>query len=207
MDPIVAKLAAALVCAVLTGLLAKRKNRNPWVWGVAGAFSLLIALLVLAFMPYKCPSCGESLTTSQVQDKQCPSCGNFTKTEQITREAPPVVHSPKREAEAADEGMWAAALAELESPERRSGLWAKAFAEASGSESAAKAAYLKVRVEEMRAAPPSFIADLRDKGYTVAVSESRWQVTDPGGGITRTFSTLQALEEEVPFLLDRVASS
>lgn len=66
--------AAILLFGVLTGLLAKRKNRNPWGWGIAGAFSLILALLVLAFLPYKCPKCRASLTNQQGRDKQCPAC-------------------------------------------------------------------------------------------------------------------------------------
>ena len=34
---------------VITGLLAKRKGRNPFLWGIAGAFGLIITLIVLAF--------------------------------------------------------------------------------------------------------------------------------------------------------------
>lgn len=48
-----------------------------------------------------------------------------------------------------EESYWAAAMAEVESGQRRPGVWAKAFAEADGDEAKAKAAYLKVRVQQM----------------------------------------------------------
>jgi rubrerythrin len=66
-----------LIWGVVVGFLAKRKNRNPWGWGVAGALTWLIALLILAFMPYKCPKCGQSLSNKQSKNKKCPACGSF----------------------------------------------------------------------------------------------------------------------------------
>lgn len=51
--------------------------------------------------------------------------------------------------DAAEEGYWAAAMAEVESDSRRLGVWAKAFAEADGNETKAKAAYLRVRVRQL----------------------------------------------------------
>lgn len=50
-----------------------------------------------------------------------------------------------------EEEMWAAAMAEESSANRRQGLWAKCFGESGGVESAAKAAYMAARVEEMTA--------------------------------------------------------
>lgn len=50
-----------------------------------------------------------------------------------------------------DEELWAEAMCEAESANRRQGLWAKCFAEARGVDPAAKAAYMVVRVAEMRA--------------------------------------------------------
>lgn len=47
------------------------------------------------------------------------------------------------------EDFWAAAMAEVESGQRRPGVWARAFAEADGDESKAKAAYLRVRVQQL----------------------------------------------------------
>jgi hypothetical protein len=45
-----------------------------------------------------------------------------------------------------EEAVWAQALAEFDSSDRRPGLWAKSYADAGGSESAAKAYYLRARV-------------------------------------------------------------
>lgn len=50
-----------------------------------------------------------------------------------------------------DEALWERGMKEAESPDRRQGLWAKCFGEANGVESAAKAAYMAVRVAEMKA--------------------------------------------------------
>ena len=77
------KLFAALIWGLVVGLLAKRKNRSPWGWGVAGALSWIIALLVLAFMPYKCPKCKQSITNDQGRDKNCPTCGSFQENVEI----------------------------------------------------------------------------------------------------------------------------
>ena len=74
---VLGKLIAGLIWGVIVGLLAKRKNRNPWGWGMAGALSWFIALLILAFMPYKCPKCSQSLTNRQGKEKECASCGSF----------------------------------------------------------------------------------------------------------------------------------
>lgn len=49
-----------------------------------------------------------------------------------------------------DDKLYEDALAEVEGPKRMRGRWARLYAEANGSESAAKAAYIRERVEEMR---------------------------------------------------------
>ncbi len=77
------KLFAAFIWGLVVGFLAKRKNRSPLGWGVAGALSWIIALLVLAFMPYKCPKCKQSITNDQGRDKNCPTCGSFQKNGEI----------------------------------------------------------------------------------------------------------------------------
>lgn len=52
MDPAFAgKLVAFLIWGVVVGLLAKRKGRNPWGWGVAGGVSWTSHFLILAFLP------------------------------------------------------------------------------------------------------------------------------------------------------------
>ena len=48
-----------------------------------------------------------------------------------------------------EEDLWAKAAAELNSEQRRPGLWAKAFANENGNETAAKAAYLRERVQQL----------------------------------------------------------
>ena len=59
---------------LVLGLLAKRKNRNPWAWGLLGALALLPGAIVLMFMPYLCPCCRRSITNKQARADQCPSC-------------------------------------------------------------------------------------------------------------------------------------
>lgn len=69
---------AMLFWGVVVGLLARRKNRNPWGWGVAGALSWILALLVLAFMPYVCPKCGRDLSNAEGKADRCPNCGDIS---------------------------------------------------------------------------------------------------------------------------------
>lgn len=47
------------------------------------------------------------------------------------------------------EEFWATAMLEVEGQHRRPGVWAKVFAETNGDEAKAKAAYLKVRVQQL----------------------------------------------------------
>ena len=58
----------------VVGFLAKRKNRNPWLWGFAGAMSWLISLLALAFLPYRCAKGEHDLTNAQAKTNDCPGC-------------------------------------------------------------------------------------------------------------------------------------
>ena len=67
--------------AVGLWLLAKRKNRNPWPWAVGGGIAggiapiiLLIPLLVLGFLKYKCAKCGAAVSNEQARSAQCPAC-------------------------------------------------------------------------------------------------------------------------------------
>jgi len=69
------KLGIAAIWGVVVGLLARRKNRNPWTWGLAGVLSWFIALIVLAFKSYQCPKCEFELTNEQGRAKTCPFCG------------------------------------------------------------------------------------------------------------------------------------
>lgn len=80
---IAAKVIVAIIWGAIVSLLAKRKNRNPWAWGLCGAAGALtwliplLALLVLAFTPYQCPKCKQSLTNKQAKGKICSACGSF----------------------------------------------------------------------------------------------------------------------------------
>jgi hypothetical protein len=184
---LVAKLLAALVWGVVVGLLAKRKNRNPWGWGIAGTFSWLIALVILTFLPYKCPKCERSITNDQGKNKICPRCGSFAAASRVTEEVQAMqrVQPFREQPDAATiERFWSMALAEFESESRRPGLWARLFAEAGGNETSAKAAYLKARVAELENEPPAFISELRSKGYKVELVASRWAMTNPNGGVS-----------------------
>ena len=62
------------VFGVLTYALARRKNRLAIVWGIFGAFFPVIALLILAFVPYLCPNCSKPLTNEEFAAKSCPRC-------------------------------------------------------------------------------------------------------------------------------------
>jgi len=42
-------LGLGILFVVMTGYLAKRKHRNPWLWGVAAVFGLFLTLIALAF--------------------------------------------------------------------------------------------------------------------------------------------------------------
>ena len=53
--------------------------------------------------------------------------------------------------QAADEGIYETAMKELEGPDRRTGVWAKALAEFEGDEAKAKAKYIQLRVQQMKA--------------------------------------------------------
>jgi hypothetical protein len=59
---------------VIVGALAARKNRDPWLWGTAGAFLAVLTLLVLAFSPYLCARCGGEVSNSEARAGRCPRC-------------------------------------------------------------------------------------------------------------------------------------
>ena len=75
MEPVVfSKLLIALIGGVVSAVLASRKNRSIVGWGLAGALSFAIALIVLAFMPFKCGKCGVGITNDQWRRGECPAC-------------------------------------------------------------------------------------------------------------------------------------
>lgn len=155
------KLLAAIICGLFAGLLAKRKNRNPWGWGIAGALSFLVALLILAFMPYKCPKCGQSLTNDQGKEEDCPSCGPFnsksemvaanpTYSKYISPDQEPIQPSKQIAIPPADEeAIYERAAQEVGSAAMKQGLWAKFVAETDGDERIAKARYIKARSQQL----------------------------------------------------------
>lgn len=60
----------------------------------------------------------------------------------------PTPAAPSTSAEP-EEALWAAALQEVEGSSRKQGLWAKSYASSNGNEAAAKAAYLRERVQQL----------------------------------------------------------
>lgn len=62
---------------LVIGLLAIRKHRSFWLWGVFGAATFLIAGIALAFVSILCPKCKEPLTNKQWNDRLCPHCGDL----------------------------------------------------------------------------------------------------------------------------------
>lgn len=155
------KLLAAIICGLFAGLLAKRKNRNPWGWGIAGALSFLVALLILAFMPYKCPKCDQSLTNDQGKEEDCPSCGSFKLKAKMAASGPTYSKNifPDQElmqptkqiaiSPADEEAIYERAAQEVGSTAMKQGLWAKFVAETDGDERIAKARYIKTRSQQL----------------------------------------------------------
>ncbi len=74
---LVSFLIAYAIAALIIGLLAARKNRSGWAWGLIGGLALLPGLLVLMFMPYLCPKCRKSLSNKEWKGRTCPRCGSI----------------------------------------------------------------------------------------------------------------------------------
>lgn len=83
MDYFAVQLLPAIFWGVIMALLARRKNLNLWLWsGLAfigvfllGIFFVLAELIVMAFMPYKCPKCKVPLKgKDEILKKLCPAC-------------------------------------------------------------------------------------------------------------------------------------
>lgn len=66
-----------VISAVIIGPLAARKNRNGWAWALIGGLALGLGLLVLAFMPWLCPKCHQSISNKQWKQRTCPRCGDI----------------------------------------------------------------------------------------------------------------------------------
>jgi hypothetical protein len=67
------------ISGLIIGLLAARKNRNPWAWGLIGGLSSIVGLIILAFMPYLCPKCEKPITNKEWKNRSCPRCGDISK--------------------------------------------------------------------------------------------------------------------------------
>ena len=81
-----------------------------------------------------------------------------------------------------EEGFWAKALEEYESSDRRQGLFARFFSQAQGNESAAKASYLKWRVEELSLEYQQHLQS-QEQATSEAIVKARlqsdWKLTEP----------------------------
>ena len=103
----------------------------------------------------------------------------------------------------AEEQLYAQAAEEVASGQIRQGLWAKAIAETDGDDAAAKARYLKLRVEIMKAeaevteyamkqaaktVEPTEVDlvtnFLKGEGYKVKTQAGKFRVHEPAGGRT-----------------------
>lgn len=60
-----------LFWALVIALLAKRKNLNPWGWGLAGGLFWPVGLIALAFASYRCGDCGVTLEGKPGPNKLC----------------------------------------------------------------------------------------------------------------------------------------
>jgi ssDNA-binding Zn-finger/Zn-ribbon topoisomerase 1 len=81
MEQLVGPLLAYGIAALIIGLLAARKNRSGWGWGLIGGLFLIPGLLVLMFMSYLCPKCRQSITNAEWKTRTCPRCGNVAHVE------------------------------------------------------------------------------------------------------------------------------
>lgn len=73
MDPIYSKWVLKIAMGILTGLLAARKNRSFTFWASVGTISLL-ALCVLAFLPYLCKQCKSNVSAEEAKLGHCLNC-------------------------------------------------------------------------------------------------------------------------------------
>ena len=113
----------------------------------------------------------------------------------------------------AEEQLYAQAAEEVSSGQIRQGLWAKAIAENGGDDSAAKARYLKLRVEIMKAeaevtdyamkqaakiVEPTevdlVINFLKGEGYKVKTQAGKFRVHEPAGGRTGWKTEVELVE-------------
>ena len=84
--PILMLALIALVSGVLCAVVASEKNREAWIWGVAGLFFPILSLIAIAGMPEKTRRIRECLFCAEligIKATICPFCN---------RELKPVVH-------------------------------------------------------------------------------------------------------------------
>ncbi|MFL0805635.1 MAG: hypothetical protein K6L81_18120 [Agarilytica sp.] len=67
-------LLGSIFFGVLSGVAAKKRNRDPFVWFFAGAFGSVIALIIVISMPYICPHCKKNFAINS-DGSVCGSCG------------------------------------------------------------------------------------------------------------------------------------
>jgi hypothetical protein len=63
-----------LIFGFVTGLTAKRQNRNPYIWGLAGAFFWLPLCIALVVTGALCPQCREPISNEEHRQGICPRC-------------------------------------------------------------------------------------------------------------------------------------
>jgi hypothetical protein len=75
------RIAVFLLGSVGIGLLARRKNHNPWLWGgIGGAAALvmpiliLVPLLIVGALKYRCAKCGSTLSNADGKAGACAAC-------------------------------------------------------------------------------------------------------------------------------------
>jgi len=78
---LVIRIAFFLLGALGIALFAKRKNQNPWIWGGVGGVAgflmpllIIVPLLVVGFLKYRCPKCGTSISNADAKSGICPKC-------------------------------------------------------------------------------------------------------------------------------------
>lgn len=85
MDPkeLTIRVAVFLLGSIGIGLLARRKNRNAWLWGGIGGAAVLtvpilvvIPLFIVGSLKYKCAKCGGSLSNAAAKSGACATCAS-----------------------------------------------------------------------------------------------------------------------------------
>jgi prepilin signal peptidase PulO-like enzyme (type II secretory pathway) len=60
------------------GVMAARKNRSYWAWGVIGGLFWLPCIIAMFFLPPLCPKCERPLTSDEWKRRACPTCSSQT---------------------------------------------------------------------------------------------------------------------------------